>query len=390
MIDMKIKAYIYHILTISLLSGLLFACEEDDSSGGNPSIAYIANPSVDGELLESAELGQTIAIIGSDLSGICQIFFNDQEAVLLPSYVTDAAIIVDVPNAAPVEIDDQLKLIFCSGVELAQAFPINVPGPSITLIKSEYVPTGVPVTIQGDFFFEPLTVSFTGVDGLVPATVQSFSQTEILVEVPDGSQSGPITVTTSIGEAVSDGHFRDNRFVFGDFSAESLEGSWHGAQWVSVNPDIPELDGSYINPQFATLNDGSYLEFFVGPSEAPGIAASFQNIPVDALNNPDNYSLKFELFTIQPIPAGANMKIHFSNNMPGLRNASNYDYTFEELDTQGEWITVSIPFGPVMDAQDQTALDGVLGWSFWWWESVDLTTDFEMDFAMDNFRLAPN
>lgn len=66
-------------------------CEDrnvnDPQSDATPSIKYIrpTDPALADKLLESSPMGETIAIIGSGLEGVVEIFFNDVRAELNPT-----------------------------------------------------------------------------------------------------------------------------------------------------------------------------------------------------------------------------------------------------------------------------------------------------------------
>lgn len=224
------KTSILFAFCLLLVANLTTSCSEDDMPGavtdvGNPDIFFIRStePSAADSLLTGAFMGGLIAIVGQDLEHTVEIWFNDQPASLNPTYITNKTILVNVPSSVPVEVNDKMRLVFANGEELLYDFKINVPSPILNSTKSEYVETGDLAILNGDFFFEPVTVTFTGG---VEAQIAKLEKTQLTVVVPDGAEPGPISVTTNFGVAVSDFHFRDNRNVALNFD-DKVSRSWN-------------------------------------------------------------------------------------------------------------------------------------------------------------------
>ena len=102
-----------------------------------------------------------------------------------------------------------------NGYSPSQAGDLTVLGevtpPVITSLTPSSGPVGTPVTITGEHFGaqqDDSTVTFNGVDAGV---ADSWSDTEIQIEVPDDATTGPVVVTVG-GEASND----DKIFTVGD------------------------------------------------------------------------------------------------------------------------------------------------------------------------------
>ena len=81
------------------IAGVFSACKKDDApNNGEPRIRYvrITNPVSADSLLVGAYQGNLVAIVGENLEKAVQIWFNDQKAVLTPTYITDKSILVFV------------------------------------------------------------------------------------------------------------------------------------------------------------------------------------------------------------------------------------------------------------------------------------------------------
>jgi hypothetical protein len=239
----------YSLLLLALVA-LLFACTEEITGpdilaekDGPAVINYVrvTDPEISDSLLVSAFLGNLVAIIGDNLGDTKELWFNDQKALLNPTYVTDKSIIVNVPTTVPVVVTDEMRLVFSDGSELNYPFRINVPEPQISGIKSEYVPDGGTAIIYGDFFFDPMTVTFAGD---VEGSIVSLSKTEVQVVVPEGAQPGPIKISTNFGTQESGFLFRDDRNILLDFDTKIHE-TWTARIGYEDVPGVSPISGNF-------------------------------------------------------------------------------------------------------------------------------------------------
>src|SRR6476646_10631315 len=107
---------LFLLLMVVGVVGTISSCKKDKSPG-TPTISYVrvTNPTSSDSLLIGAGQGQLIAIVGNNLQEVVQIWFNDQQALLTPSYISNTSIIVRVPSQIPTVITDTMKLIFQNG-----------------------------------------------------------------------------------------------------------------------------------------------------------------------------------------------------------------------------------------------------------------------------------
>lgn len=222
------------------------SCKKENlPNNGEPLIRYvrITSPESADSLLVGAYQSNLIAIVGENLQDAQEIWFNDQKAFLTPTYITSTTILVSVPAEIPKEISNILKIIFSNGKMLEHSFKVEVSEPVVSAMNSEYVLTGKVATIRGDYFYEPLTVTFTGD---VQGELVSVEDKVIKVIVPEGAAPGPVTVTTNFGVTPSNFWFRDNRNIF--LSSDPFTGWWN-ASFVVETPgpdDPPAINGNYI------------------------------------------------------------------------------------------------------------------------------------------------
>ncbi|MEO6549478.1 MAG: glycan-binding surface protein [Ferruginibacter sp.] len=364
------------IATISLIS----SCSKKDDlvNNGVPSIKYVrvTNPESSDSLLVGASQGKLIAIVGENLQDAVQVWFNDKQANLTPTYVTPTSILVSVPSPIPVVISNKLKIFFANGDSLLYNFEVQISKPVVSSMVCEYGNVGDVVTIRGDYFYMPLTVKFAGG---VTGQLESVEDKIIRVRVPAGAQPGPVVVTTNFGVTESDFWFRDNRNIF--ISSDPFEG-WWDPSYVVTNPgptDPPKISGNYIRVT-KSFGEWSWNEIAGGPATAMPLQS--KNVPDAAILKPADYNLKFEVNTIKPYNASI-IRINV-----GLTSQDNNAYQWQPpYDTKGQWQTVIIPFEDVVASYSVKPVINPEG--YWTRILIQGPGVLDADICLDNFRVVP-
>ena len=348
-------------------------------NNGEPRITYIrmTNPQSSDSLLVAAGQGRLIAIIGENLQDAVEIWFNDQRAILTPTYITSTSILVSVPTKIPSTITNKMKIIFSNRKELLYDFTVSISKPAVTRMVSEYVNTGDVATITGDYFYAPLTVTFTGG---VTGQIVSVKDQEVQVRVPAGAEPGPVTIKTNFGETKSNFWFRDNRNIF--ISGDPHEGWWGTYLVTNPGPNDPaKISGNYY--RFKKQVKAWVWE---APEVAGGPASSMQThsrkIPDAAILKPEDYDLKFEINTLKP---------YNSNRIVinvGLNAEDNNNYAWNPpYDSKGQWNTIIIPFETIVKSYTVKPVVNPNG--YWSRILVFGPGDLDADMAFDNFRVVP-
>jgi hypothetical protein len=371
------KIILVLMLTLGAVS-VFTACKKEESEG-MPSIDYvrITRPESSDSLLVSAGQGQLIAIVGNNLKNAVEIWFNDQQARLTPTYITNTSILVAVPSQIPLSVNNTLKIVFKNGFELKHDFEVDISEPFVSMMDVEYVKEGELAVIRGDFFYAPLTVTFTGG---VQGQVENLTDQEIQVRVPAGAQPGPVTVKTNFGETESEFWFRDNRnmLIHND--------PWTG--WWGQSNVVPATDPLAINGNFTritkTIGAWGWTEWIGGKEDA---LATSKNLPTEAVLNPEKFYMKFEVNTLKPYN-GNRIKFMIGQVNGPDPNWDTEPYFWEPpFDTEGKWRTVTIPFEEVV-ANYKTNW-GVrpqgYGVKIWFHGPGSL----DADIAFDNLRVVP-
>ncbi|GHN01079.1 hypothetical protein WSM22_25680 [Cytophagales bacterium WSM2-2] len=390
-------------MLLVLVAGAIWSNCSKDNTNVKPFITYVrvTNPTSSDSLLGSAGQGQMIAIIGGNLSSVNQVWFNDQKATLLPTFMTDATIITRVPSQIPGTITNQLKMIFGSGDSVFYDFSVNISKPLIDHVRSEYVNAGDSVFIYGNYFYAPLTVTFTGgVQGQILSIAQDAKS--IALKMPSGVQPGPLTITTNFGEKASTFWMQDNRNIIASFDLPFTNNYyvWKGKETgflISSDTKVPSINGKFCRVNKGALGAYPFLEIYggVGESGVGDVSTETRNIPQEAFAAPGNYSLKFEINTLAPIN-GADLRIYIGNqgdnggNFDAARQSNYYLWQapiYASSSLNGVWKTVTIPWADVYMANQQFPYSSTGYGIFLYWHGPNPAT---YNYAMDNIRVVPN
>jgi hypothetical protein len=345
------------------MSSVLFtSCEEDgngsqvEAPNGEPVVNYIrlSDPVTSDSLIVSATLGTGIVIIGENLGGTREIYFNDKASPIIPTWVTNRTVFVNVPNNAPSKITDMVYLVNDKKDTLKHPFKVAIPEPALYSVVNEWPQEDEDLVINGDFFFAPLTVTYSG--GVV-GEVKSVSQTQVVVSVPAGATEGPITLKTNFGETVSTFHVWDKRNIILNFDDKVANGWRIG---MRENLDGP-IDGNYLvvrGPVAANQRDegpgapsaSPYAMEYWGGNDGSRSDNFYPLYP----NSYREYVMKFEAKVNNWYGGYLNFCLstpeHTGNNQEIWSNTYNpraiwgpWAAEGEEFSTDGKWITVTIP-----------------------------------------------
>ena len=143
-------------LTLSVFTGCKDEPDKYEVSDGTPTIRYIRTLGLDcaDSLITGAYMDNSICIVGNNLRSITKMFFNDQEAQLIPSLIFDNTMIVTVPSKIPGVVYDKIFMVNNANDTTAYDFKVLVPGPSINNMSNEWAKVGEKATIYGNYFVD--------------------------------------------------------------------------------------------------------------------------------------------------------------------------------------------------------------------------------------------
>jgi hypothetical protein len=383
--------------------------DEFELTGGTPTIDYIrpAKASAKDSLLVQAYPQATICLVGSNLTSIKEMYFNDKKAILNTSFITDHTLIVQVPSDIPDLVTDKIYMTTNDGDKLTYDFHVVIPAPTVASMSCEYAVPGSIATIYGSYFVDdpnvPLTVTFP--DGQV-ATIKDInsSRSAITSEVPNCTTEGQITVKSIYGTTNSAFRYLDSRGMLFDFDTPNIATNVvlgnHGWHAQKIETDDTALSGNFLrlgDPSVTLDADGAWNDGNFSFEYWPGNWQDPENYQGDGVRLTDladfsdysNMSYKFEMLVPKDNPwsSGAMQIIvggveKITNGAAGVKDidgktlagANNTYFHNDELprgiyrpweatgsfDTADEWITVTIPISEFKYGFSGAAATGTL------------------------------
>lgn len=376
---------------IALVASFSMASCEDEPdkyevADGLPTVRYIRSPyavSAD-SLITEASTGTTICLVGENLRSIYELYFNDVQAILNSSYMTDNTVIVDVPQSIPTEVSNKMYMVTRNGETVEYDFSVTVPAPTLTTMSCEYAPAGSEVTITGNYFVDdpnvPLSVVFPGDIEVTEFT--NISQSSISFIMPECTEEGAIDVTTIYGTTTSAFHYLDTRGMLFDFDGMTGLGNhgWHDrtitSDETSITGNFVQLgDGNTTLDAAGGWNDSQFaFEYWPGSWNTPTDYPEGEGIRLYDLADFSDYtnmSIKFETYipssnpwssgAMQVIFAGTDLVTYGNGGTDIYGNAiagpNNTYFQNDELPralyrpwtttgsyhTDDQWVTVSLP-----------------------------------------------
>ena len=385
-------------LALAALSTLAAtSCKDEPDAykiaGGRPTINFVRPVNVEQKdsIITSASMRSTVCIIGENLRSVTKLLFNDQEAVLNTSYMTDNTLIVTIPNEIPDVVTDKIYFITNSKDTVDFDFHVTIPAPTISSMSNEWAKAGEEVTIIGDYFLDyedyPVTVNFGDNYTLPRSAISSITKNRITFTMPSDVPQEVVSVTSIYGKTKAAFWYCDTRGMLFDFDTPNTKtgvvlgnNGWHARV---ITSDDTSISGNFLVMGDAAMgsdggwNDSNFsFEYWPGDWADPENYSSHPRMQdlVD-FNDPDNLSLKFEMnipadraWSAAPMQiffgsvtlvssGNAGAKDIYGNVLGGANNVFFHEegklsrglympWKDEEdllFDTDGQWITVTIP-----------------------------------------------
>ncbi|MBO4917354.1 MAG: IPT/TIG domain-containing protein [Bacteroidales bacterium] len=425
------KSTIKHIIGIVgavILAGSSVSCDRYDypdrfrATEGLPTIDYVRYADRD-VFIDQAFMDEILCIVGTNLTSVHDIYFNDQKAIINTSYITDKTLVVSVPSTQATEVTNKLYLLNKDGQSVDYDFKVLPPVPKVLSMSNEWAVPGEEVTITGKYFMDVQSVSLPGAE-VTDFTVNDSEN--ITFKVPEGATPGPVSVTTASGSANSTFQYLDQRNMLFDF--DGLRGGFAiGNGWRAPanghlhNPGddaFPALDGTYLwlgvtDPTSNWAEDEYSFDYWNSedPSSSipplrtlPAFSAYINKFGIGGL------CLKFECYIPSSNPwTGASMQLMFSSSAVVSNDNMNNTYFSEEsvpralwtpwqatgsYDTGDRWLTISVPLSEFTMTPDgracATKFDAswLDGFALFVWNGFSGTA-CEPIIAIDHIRVVP-
>ena len=415
-------------------AALGFASCEDypdafELADGVPTVQYVRYADRD-VLIEQAYMGEVVCFVGENLCSVRELFFNDQKAVLNTSFMTANTLVAAVPGNLPKVKTDKVYMITKGQDTLTVDFKVMMPAPQIKSMSCEFQQPGTDVTVYGNYFSEPMTVTFEDGAGAEVTSFKSVSMTEITFTIPADAKPGKIKIETESGLARSPFSYYD--FCGGlitdfDGGTDVVPQGWNFSGTYSSEGGIM---GNYVelksaNPLSAdgAWNEDFKIDFWCGTWDGdPMDNMSGPGVPICNIidfTNFQNMALKFELYipSSNPWMSGAmqlifcsadkaandswqnNTFLHTSSTDGGLdlcRGLYRPWETTGSFDTGDKWITVTVPFSEFTYNADGTSgavplakPEDFATFVIWPWSGGVIGTECTPVFRIDNLRAVP-
>ena len=415
-------------------AALGFASCEDypdafELADGVPTVQYVRYADRD-VLIEQAYMGEVVCFVGENLCSVRELFFNDQKAVLNTSFMTANTLVAAVPGNLPKVKTDKVYMITKGQDTLTVDFKVMMPAPQIKSMSCEFQQPGTDVTVYGNYFSEPMTVTFEDGAGAEVTSFKSVSMTEITFTIPADAKPGKIKVETESGLARSPFSYYD--FCGGlitdfDGGTDVVPQGWNFSGTYSSEGGIM---GNYVELKSANpmspdgaWNEDFKIDFWCGTWDGdPMDNMSGPGVPICNIidfTNFQNMALKFELYipSSNPWMAGAmqlifcsadkaandswqnNTFLHTSSTDGGLDLCRGLYRPWEatgSFDTGDKWITVTVPFSEFTYNADGTSgavplakPEDFATFVIWPWSGGVIGTECTPVFRIDNLRAVP-
>ena len=187
-------------LTLDAADGLFLVSTPGGAAQSTSEFKIIPPPTVHSLAPESAGVGQSISIYGTDLMGALRVTFNgiEAEGFIVES---DSVITADVPSGST---SGKVVVETIAGTASPDSEFTLIPLPAILSLSSNYDAIGSEITIYGEALYDVLAISFGTVNA---PEYRELSSSAIAVTVPVGAESGALFVTTRGGKSLGDVYF---------------------------------------------------------------------------------------------------------------------------------------------------------------------------------------
>ena len=423
---MKSFAKYIGILAVLLLGA---SCDKQDypdrfrQTAGVPTVDFVRYADKD-VFITQAYMDEVLCIVGSNLRSVHEVYFNDQQAVLNTSFMTDNTLLVSVPGKPATEKTDKIYLVTADGQTVSFDFKVLPPAPKVTSLSNEWAAEGEEVTLNGRYFIDVTGVSLPGAEVTDYTVVSSEA---ISFKIPAGANPGPVEVVTASGSGRSSFQYKDSRNMLFDWDGTygfALGHGWRAGDKVLCAPGthaFPALDGNYIafssefdgTPYGAWAEDPCSFDYWAGEvgSDYPPLYSLPTFAQYITKYGVGGLCLKFEILvpTSNPWTCVA-MQLMFSSEQNVSDSQMDNGYFSDEdfpravwepwaatgsFDTGDKWQTVSIPLTEFTKKSDGSACatkldDSYLhGLSFFVWGGSQEGKPGTPIIAIDNIRVVP-
>jgi len=395
----KILLYMFALVaTTTVFTGCKDQPDKYKVADGTPTVNYVRLLSTEittsqttedthftnGEFVTSASPQSIICLVGENLRSVYKMFFNDQQAILNTSYITDNTLIVQIPKSVPKTVTNKIYMVSESGDTTDYDFEVVISAPVISSMSCEYAAAGTTAYLTGSYFINdgnvPLTITFPNGKEAKITDLDDENYSSVYFTVPECDVEGPITVSSIYGTSESTFYYKDTRGLMFDF--DGVTGlSNHGWHDREIKTDDNAISGNYVQlgNGTTTMKKGLWDDNTFSFEYWPGDWTDPVSYPANGIRLYDlvdfsdykNMSFKFEMCIPKDYPwstcamqiimaptsavsygnAGTDV---YGNKVAGCNNTYMQDDVLPRalyrpwtdtgsFDTDDEWITVTLP-----------------------------------------------
>ncbi len=329
------------LIVLTLLTIAVTSCKKDNEDlPGMPTFSQVTTIKDLKTPIAGGNMGDWIAIRGTNLQQTDSILFNDVAVNIRDAYYQDSVLYIQVPIKLPMNVNNKIT-VKTKGGDIAFDFKVNIPDLQLTSIFNEYTPPGDSIKIYGKFIklyeIDSLNtvVSFGGKESPVIKATDTYITTRVPLDVQSNVKVKAINKKFNV-EASCQGYYQDKHGVITTFDSDYPYISSTGQQWV----------GDWKKPK---PTSGKYLRFEVDQATYPNGLGWFYfftsdvKYTLDMLQHPDKYTLKFELNMALPVKTTAFFIYYYWAVAPNPMSGETFN-----VQNLNVWQTVNIPLEKII------------------------------------------
>ncbi len=209
----------FALLWMALISMFVISCDNEDELevSGPPVIDEVRNYAAapDDTAVTSVNTGQWVVLIGSNLRGVSEVYFNGFPATINNALFSDENLVIQIPSITFQLVPrDAFNEIVVKNDKGADTYEINIAGaPEITHVRNyadspndtilNALALGQHINIIGFNLKDATTIAFQGLPVDLASVV--YTDTSAIIQVPDDfsdsdlSQKNKISYTNEVG-----------------------------------------------------------------------------------------------------------------------------------------------------------------------------------------------